>query len=247
MFKNLSKLTLFLIFSISLLRFIPLSAEEPYLYCQRKWKELDLEGLKVQIFKLRAEEFPPGDEYTLFIRNCDGSETEVFGYKANKKGHLIVQMSQELKKGAPFAVTPLRQGERISYCMKKKCQQEGAEAFQEYIASLVPFPIQVTRGDALLAIELADAEGKAFICRGEGFSLDETLTFTCRSGNREQSLPVTLSASGTFEYRILPEIPGQFSGKAEVILEQKGRTLSLPLVWGRAAQAFVGAVCLQVH
>lgn len=226
---------------ISLLGGMPLIADQPYLYCQRKWRELDWEGLKIQIFKLRAEEFPAGKEYTLFIRNCDGSETEVLGYQANKKGHLIVQMSEDLKKGAPFAVTPLRRGERISYCMKEKASKE------EYVASIVPFPIQVERGGGVMSVELVDAEGRAFICRGEGFSLDSKLVLTCRSGGREQSLPVTLSATGTFEYRILPEVLGQLSGEAEILLQQGEVTLSLPLAWGHAAQAFVGAVCLQVH
>ncbi|MBI3236803.1 MAG: hypothetical protein HYZ48_03775, partial [Chlamydiales bacterium] len=156
-------------------------AEIPHIYCEKKWREVKWEGLKIQVFKLRAEAFPFGKTYTLFIRNSNGSQMEVFDYIANKKGHLILHIEEELKKGAPFAVTPLRKGERVSYCMTSSDRQE------EIVTSIIPFPIEVIQKGVEISLELTDPQAEEFLCRGKGFSAYEKIDRICRSGKAKQA------------------------------------------------------------
>lgn len=212
----------------------------PYIYCQKKWKELKWEGLKIQILKLRAEKFPEGKAYTLIIRNCDGSETEVFNYVANKKGHLIVDITEDLKKGIPFAITPLRKGEKISYCMLSEDQTE------KYITSIVPFPIEVEGDQGSVSIELLDVKGESFMCVGQGFQPNKEIQVTCQSGQSNERSWVRVNERGGFHCPIYPAIEGKEGGNAVVLIKTKEEQLSLPFVWGKEAQEFIGAICLQI-
>ena len=212
----------------------------PHIYCQKKWKELKWEGLKIQILKLRAEKFPEGKSYTLVIRNCDGSETEVFNYVANKKGHLIVDMSDDLKKGIPFAITPLRRGEKISYCMLSQDQTE------KYTTSIVPFPIAVSTEQGSVCIELLDVKGESFMCVGEGFQPHAEIQVICQSEQSVHQSLVRINERGGFHCPVYPSVEGKESGNAKVVVKTKEGQLSVPFVWGKEAQEFIGAICLQI-
>lgn len=209
---------------------------EPHLYCQKKWGEFNWEGFRVQLLKLRAESFPAGQSYQLWIRNCDGSETKAFQYIANQKGHLIVQMSSEMKKGAPFAITPLRKGEKIAYCMLAE------ESKEEYEASLIPFPIRVEEKGVVLSAELSNATGRTFVLVGEGLIPGETVACRCGSSRIEMEV----DGMGTFRCLLNPSIEGSESGIAQIELYHQKGSLVLPLTWGEEAQEFVGAICLKI-
>jgi len=213
----------------------------PYLYCQKKWGELKWEGLKIQVLKLRAEQFPPGKTYTLFIRNCDGSETPVFNYTANKKGHLIIDLDSELKQGAPFAVTPLRKGEKVSYCMYSPDRSE------KIITSIIPFPIEASKEFATVSLELFDPKGEEFACFGKGFTPGERVQVICTSGDQIHQEAVIIDQNGNFNYLLRPSIKGQETGTAKVTVKRQNEQISVPFAWGRQAQEFVGAICLQIH
>src|SRR6266404_4621740 len=87
------------------------AAHEPKLVCQQKWKEMEFEGMKVRLYRLRAEGFPHEQNFKLFIRTVDGATTETFRYVANAKGHLIANEPEDVLRSAPYIVTPLRRGE----------------------------------------------------------------------------------------------------------------------------------------
>ncbi len=213
----------------------------PYLYCQRKWGELKWEGLKIQVLKLRAEQFPPGGTYTLFIRNCDGSETQVFDYTANKKGHLILDIDKKLKHGAPFAITPLRKGEKVSYCMYSPDRSE------KIITSIVPFPIEASKDFSTVSLELLDPKGEAFVCIGKGFMPGETVEIVCASGDRISKEALLIDGNGGFSCLLGPSINNQETGMARVTVKRQNEQISVPFAWGRQAQEFVGAICLQIN
>lgn len=215
--------------------------DQPYIYCQKKWRELKWEGMKIQVLKLRAENFPDGKTYTLFIRNFDGSETQVFNYTANKKGHLIIDIEEELKKGLPFAVTPLRRGEKISYCMFSLDRQE------EITTSIIPFPIGVCHDEVSLSLELVDTRAETFVCVGQGFAPGEKIVLVCTSGEQVKQELLCTDGQGCFQCPICPSIQDKDTGIATVVVKREKEQISLPLEWGKQAQGFVGAVCLQIH
>jgi hypothetical protein len=214
--------------------------QRPYLYCQKKWGELKWEGLKIQVLKLRAEKFPVGKTYTLFIQNCDGSETQIFNYTANKKGHLIVDITEELKKGAPFAITPLRKGEKVSYCMYSPDRSE------KFTASIIPFPLQASKDFTSIALELVDTNADSFLCVGKGFIPGEQVKLTCVSGAKVTEEWLTIDEKGEFQQPVSPRLEGQETGKAKVSVKRKYEEIKLPFSWGRQGQEFVGAICLQI-
>ena len=215
--------------------------QRPYIYCQKKWGELKWEGLKIRVLKLRAEQFPPGKTYTLFIQNCDGSRTQVFDYKSNKNGHLIIDLKEDLKKGAPFAVTPLRRGEKLSYSMLSEDRSE------EFMTSIVPFPIETFKNGASLAVELLDAKGTAFVCVGQGFNPGEQVQVRCKSGEKICQEMIRVGEDGAFKCPLWPSVEGKDSGTASVSVKRKKEEIAVPFAWGREAQEFVGAICLQIH
>lgn len=229
------------LFAVQVCLYADQEPQGPYLYCQKKWGELKWEGLKIQVLKLRAEQFTPGKTYMLFIRNCDGSETPVFNYTANNKGHLIVDIDGELKKGAPFAVTPLRKGERVSYCMYSPDRSE------KFTTSIIPFPIETSRDFASVSLELFDPKGEEFICFGKGFAAGERVYVICTSGSQISQEVVVADQNGSFNYLLHPSIKGQETGTAKVTVKRQNEQLSVSFAWGRQAQEFVGAICLQIH
>ncbi len=216
-------------------------AKKPYLYCQRKWKEVKWEGLRIHILKLRAEQFPPGKNYTLFIRNCDGSKTPVLDYKSNRNGHLIVDLKGDLKEAAPFAITPLRKGEKVCYSMFSEDRSE------EVMTTVVPFPIEVSKNGTSVAIEILDAKGAAFVCVGQGFRSEEELQVLCRSGEKSSQETIQADSQGSFKYPLWPSVEGEETGTASVTVRRKQGELVVPFAWGRQAQEFVGAICLQIR
>lgn len=239
MFRSLHMLIAVLAFQVCL--YGDQEYQGPYLYCQKKWGELKWEGLKIQVLKLRAEQFPPGKTYTLFIRNCDGSETQVFNYTANKKGHLIIDIDNELKKGAPFAVTPLRKGEKVSYCMYSPDRSE------KFTTSIIPFPIEASKDFTTVSLELLDPKGEAFVCIGKGFMPGETVQVVCTSGDRVSQEVISVDENGRFNYLLWPSVKDQETGSAKVTVKRQNEQITVPFVWGRQAQEFVGAICLQIN
>lgn len=228
-----------LIASLSVLSCFAMAAE-PQVFCQQKWKEMEVEGMKIRLYRLRAESFPSGKVYTLIVRNVDGSTTETFSYVANPKGHLILNEPEDVKQAAPYIVTPLRQGEMVAYGMQA---QEGEE---DYLFELIPFPNEVSKGKRHLSVKLKDVDGTAFVCCGKGFKPAEAFTVTCSIEKEELSYPVVVDAQGTFEVPMSLTSSEIHSGEAHLQVVSAQGPLSLSFPWGVRASEFVGASCLEV-
>ncbi|MBY0528837.1 MAG: hypothetical protein K2P51_01455 [Rhabdochlamydiaceae bacterium] len=213
---------------------------EPHVSCHQKWKEMEIEGMKIRLYRLRAQAFPHGKSYKLFVRNVDGSTTETFCYIANPKGHLILTEPEDVKLAAPYIVTPLRRGEKVSYGMVS------IDGDQEYAIEMIPFPNEIVKGKLKMAIELADVDGKEFICRGSGFKPNEPLHFEYTFAQEQRSYSCVAGSEGSFMF------PMQLSGvledskEAAMKLTYANGRLDLTFPWGRQASEFVGASCLEI-
>jgi hypothetical protein len=217
-----------------------LISAEPQVSCRQKWKEMEIEGMKIRLYRLRAESFPSGKSYKLFVRNVDGSTTETFSYVANPKGHLILTEPEDVKLAAPYIVTPLRRGEMVSYGMLS------VDGEQEYAIAMIPFPNETVKGKQKLAIELADVEGKDFICRGSGFKPNETLSFECTFAEETCLYSCVVGSEGAFTFPI--QLSGAIEDSKEAhmkLLHSKGN-LGLSFPWGQRGSEFVGASCLEI-
>jgi hypothetical protein len=118
---------------------------------------------------------------------------------------------------------------------------------EEVSASIVPFPIEVTKSGASIAIELLDAKATAFVCVGQGFLPGEEVQILCQSGEKLSQEVIHVGEDGTFKYALWPSIEGKETGSASLKVKRKQGSLSIPFAWGREAQEFVGAICLQIH
>ncbi len=215
-----------------------LAAPEPKIICQQKWKELEFEGMKIRLYRLRAESFPSGQNYKLFIRTVDGATTETFHYVSNAKGHLIINEPEDVLRAAPYIVTPLRKGEMVGYGM---LSSQGA---QEYYTAMVPFPNEATKGKLKIAVDLSDINGRSFVCRGSGFGAKEALTLLIEYGDQFVSYPVIAHEEGSFAFPFVTQAEG--TGDALLKVERSRESLSVTFPWGQRAGEFVGASCLEI-
>lgn len=214
------------------------ASEAPKLVCQQKWKEMEFEGMKIHLYRLRAEAFPQGNQYQLMIRTVDGATTPTFNYVANAKGHLIVNEPSDVLQAAPYIVTPLRRGERVGYGMR--CFQD----MQEYYTDMVPFPNKMVKGKLQVFVDLLDINGLSFICRAVGFEPKESVQLLVNFADHVVQHDCVVSATGTLVCPIDAQCVG--SGDATLKILRAQETVSLSFPWGKKAGEFVGASCLEI-
>ena len=64
---------------------------------------MDWQGMKFHRYRLRAENFPPKQNFHLIVKSFDGTQTKTFKYSANERGHLIYEPAKDVQ-GEIYAI-----------------------------------------------------------------------------------------------------------------------------------------------
>lgn len=213
-------------------------AVEPRLFCEKKWGELEWQGMTFRRYCLRAEGFPQEQLYQLLVKNFDGSHTETFFYRANRRGHLILEPLKEIEDGA-YAICPVKKGERLIFIMRSEDQQ------QHIVADMIPFPIQMrSKKGVELSLELTGEMGQEFVLNAKGFLPGEEIQLSCYYGEGVIGLHPAIDEKG--ELKAVITMPEEAGGFAQLIIHRTSEEIVFPFDWGAPALKLVGACCLEV-
>jgi hypothetical protein len=217
-----------------------LCANVPELECEKKWGEIDFHGKRVMRYRLRANHFPRGMRFRLFVKWFNGEEADIFTYKANQRGHLILE---QVRRDPMYALCPLKNGERLFFVMKA----EDNSALNAEI-SIVPFPIALkTKSGLKLSLELRGQDGEAFLLHGNGFYSGEVFEVTTLVQEKEHTYSVIASSKGIVEFPIKLELRDHDGGECSLSLTRSDdETIILPFKAGRAALSLAGAFALEI-
>lgn len=212
----------------------------PELECEKKWGETDFHGKRVMRYRLRANHFPRGMRFRLFVKWFNGEEADIFTYKANQRGHLILE---QVRRDPLYALCPLKNGERLFFVMKA----EGNPALTAEI-SIVPFPIGLkTKSGLKLSLELRGQDGDAFLLHGDGFYSGEVFEVTTLTQGKEHTYSVIASSKGVVEFPIKLDLPDRDGGESSLTLTRSDdEIIVLPFKAGRAALSLAGAFALEI-
>lgn len=226
-------------FFTALILSLPLFAKEPQLTCEKKFGQVDWEGMVFHRYALRAENFPPKQTFRLIVRSFDGTQTETFRYYANTRGHLIFQPS-ESENGDVYAICPAKRGERLTFVMKA---EESGEA---YTAEIVPFPLEMKSKKGIhLNLELQGDQGEKFLLFAQGFDPHEKISLILQVNGKETNLEPVVTVLGDLCAQVhLPPHPE--GGKATLLLSRKKEQIAFPFEWGAPALKLVGACCFEI-
>jgi hypothetical protein len=216
-----------------------LFAAGPELSCEKKFGQLDWQGVVFHRYALRAENFPPRQTFRLIVKSYDGTETETFRYYANHKGHLIFQPSEDYE-GDIVAICPAKRGERLTFVMQS---EQGDEA---YAAEIVPFPLEMkSRKGIKLSLELQGIQGEKFQLFATGFKPSEPVTLTLWVGGDAFDLEAAVTPLGDLYTKV--DIPLQATeGDARLVVARKSEEIVFPFEWGTPALKLVGACCFEI-
>ncbi|MES2122775.1 MAG: hypothetical protein V4492_08380 [Chlamydiota bacterium] len=215
-----------------------LCAVDPYLYCEKRWGELEWQGMTFRRYSLRAEGFPREKLYQLLVKNFDGSHTETFFYRANNRGHLILEPIKEIEDGA-YAICPVKRGERLTFIMRSEDKEE------HIIADVVPFPIETkSKKGVKVHLELMGNLGEEFLLTAEGFLPGEEIQVSCYYNDSIIGLHPAIDEKG--KLRAVITLPEDSEGTATLIVHRNAEEIVLSFDWGAPALKLVGACCLEV-
>ncbi len=216
------------------------ASASPSLACEKKWGELEIYGKLLKRYRLRAENFPEGKHFRLYVKWYNGEEAEMLSYSANHKGHLILEMPEK-KKDPFYALCPLKRGERIEFFMRS--EEDSAVMVH---ASVVPFPNDLkTPSGIKLSLELQSHAGDRFLLRGEGFQPGETLEVNCQYQTQLTNYATEATADGVIEVPVRLELKENESGEALLILRRPSEKIAFPFQVGEPALEIAGACCLE--
>jgi len=217
-----------------------LYAHEPQLKCEKKWGEIDFQGKRVMRYRLRANHFPRGMRFRLFVKWFNGEEADIFTYKANQKGHLILE---QMRRDPTYALCPLKNGERLFFVMKA---EDGSPLSTQI--SIVPFPIALkTKSGLNLSLELQDPEGEVFQLHGEGFCSGEVFELTTLAEGKEHNYSVIASSQGVIDFPVKLSLSDRDGGDCSLIISRSNKErVMLPFKAGRAALSLAGAFALEI-
>ncbi len=217
----------------------PLFGKEPMLRCEKRFGQIDWEGMIFHRYTLRAENFPPKQTFRLIVRSFDGAQTETFRYYANTRGHLIFQPAEN-ERGDVYAICPAKRGERLTFLMKS---ETGSEA---YSAELVPFPLEMKSKKGIhLSLELQGDQGEKFLLFAQGFDPQEKINLILDVDGQKTDLEPEVTVLGDLCAQIhLPE--HREGGKATLLLSRKKEQIVFPFEWGALALKLVGACCFEI-
>lgn len=215
-------------------------AEEPELWCEKKWGELTWEGIRFERYRLKAEHFPPEQKFRLVVKSFDGTSTDTFTYLSNKKGHLIFQPEEPID-GDVFAICPLKRGERLTLLMRAE------KGDVSYGTDFIPFPLEFkSKSGVVLHLELQGEKGEKFLLFIEGLKSKEEIILSY--GFEEKTIPVDIQVTPLGEVATVIAFPAESQGgEAKILLKRKREEILFPFVWGAPALELVGACCLELH
>lgn len=219
---------------------VSLYAHEPELECEKKWGEIDFQGKRVMRYRLRANHFPRGMRFRLFVKWFNGEEADIFTYKANQKGHLILE---QIRRDPTYALCPLKNGERLFFVMKA----EDDSALSAEI-SIVPFPIALkTKSGLDLSLELQDQEGEVFQLHGEGFCSGEVFQLTTLVEGKEHNYSIIASSQGVIDFPLKLALSDHDGGNCSLTINRTNKeSVLFPFKAGRAALSLAGAFALEI-
>ena len=215
-------------------------SDAPRLECEKKWGEIVFQGKRIMRYRLRASNFPEGARFCLFVKWFNGEEADTFFYRANHRGHLILE--EKRKKDPLYAVCPLKNGERISFLMKSE-----KEPFLNTEVSLVPFPIaKNTKSGLKLSIELLGQDGDLFRVLGSGFCSGEVIELLASFQGKEQRYRAIASSQGVLDFPVQLELIDRDGGECLLTLGRAKEEIPFSFHVGRAALAYAGGFVLEI-
>lgn len=218
----------------------PLMAKEPHLSCEKKIGTMNWQGMKFHRYKLRAENFPPKQSFRLIVKSFDGTKTETFTWRANKKGHLILKPPEEIQ-GEIYAICRARLGERLTFSMQA---EEGDDS---YDTDMIPFPLEMKSKKGIkLSLELQGEMGEMFFLFAEGFKQDEEVEAFLEFGTRRYAQDAHITRLGDLCMQLQLPSSGE-GGEAKLIIVRKREEIIFPFAWGPPALKWVGACCFEIR
>ena len=215
-------------------------AATPQLECEKKWGEIEFQGKRVMRYRLRANHFPAGKRYRLFVKWFNGEEADTFYYTANQRGHLILE--EQRKKDPLYALCPLKKGERISFLMKSA---DDPSSYTE--TSLVPFPItKKTKNGLKLAVELLGQDGDLFRVCAAGFCSGEVIELSTLFQDKQEHYRVIASSQGVVDFPIKLDLIDRDGGQCLLTFKRSKEEVQLSFDAGRAALAYAGGFVLEI-
>jgi hypothetical protein len=217
---------------------LALAIAQPELICEKKWGEMTWEGMQFKRYRLRAEHFPPGKKFQLIIKSFDGFQMETYDYLCNKKGHLILQPGEDVE-GDIYAVCPAVRGEKFTFIM----HSENGDVETD----IVPFPLEMkSKKGVKLQLELQGTQGEKFSLFATGLEPKEAVELLCEYN--DQKLPIHTEVTPLGDLVVSIDFPADGSGgEAKLILNRNSEQIVFPFQWGSAANAVIGALCLEIR
>lgn len=218
----------------------PLVGKEPQLSCEKKFGEVNWQGIMLHRYCLRAENFPPKQAFRLVVKSFDGTQTKTFKYTANERGHLIYQPTEVIQ-GNVYAICPVKRGERLTFLMQA---EEGEDSYE---AELVAFPITwKSKKGVKLNLELQSNHGEKFQLNASGFKPNEAIKLTLQTESKTIDLNAKVSSQGGLSTLVhLPSDLGS-GGEAKLILKRANEESEFSFQWGTPALKYVGACCFEI-
>jgi hypothetical protein len=218
----------------------PILAKEPELSCERKIGAMTWQGMEFRRYKLRAENFPPRQNFRLIVKSFDGTRTETFKYSANSRGHLILKPPEDLQ-GEIYAICPVKRGERLTFSMQS---EEGDDSYE---TEVVPFPLEMRSKKGIqLTLELQGEKGDQFLLFAQGFKGDEEIGLFLEVNGKRLPKEAQITRLGDLcTPLLLPSM--EEGGEAKLIIVRKSEEIVFPFAWGAGALKYVGACCFEIR
>jgi hypothetical protein len=216
-----------------------LMAKEPQLKCEKKFGQMKWEGMVFYRYRLRAENFPPKQTFQLVVKSFDGTQTKVFKYRSNNKGHLILQPPEDIK-GEIYAICPVKRGERLTFLMQS---EEGKEV---YATDIVPFPLEMqSKKGVRLNLELQGEEGEKFLLFAQGFNPHELVVLSLVVDGKEIEMESKVTSLGDLCLPVCMPA-GTSDGEIRLVVKRKSEEVVFPFQCGASALKYVGACCFEI-
>ncbi len=185
-------------------------------------------------YRLQATGLPQGKTYRLELRRLDGrvGRMPIGTLRIDAAGRLVTERGFRLEQHALGTWGPVLKGEPLELAL---VAEDGSG---QVVARIIPAPIEASgAGGCRLSIELMDPRGSAFRIKGEGFEPGEEVRTPHRSEDEVLDITKRASATGGFEFIVLPAVIGKTGGSASI--SATGRVCSVPTLsyrWGTAME-----------
>ncbi len=196
-----------------------LKAETPFVVCTEAGQINLPDGYPSVYYRIFAKNLPSGKKFKLLRSNLSGKKELLGEYSSDEKGVLqeSIQMIAYYCPGEPF-----------EFIVESEDRDQAK-------ASVVPLPIEIVQEGCKISVELASADGKTFICKGEGFEPGEKIRICSISLGNAIDNVVSAGVNGAFTMTIKPAVKKKKGGKCALEVRRQKETLSLKFAWGKEA------------